>query len=110
MKSSSFPKMMKSVENRGPSFPEVPIEPRRSTRWLFKIKTDQHGQIARYKARLVAQGIMQKFGEDYDQVFAPVVKQTTFRTLLSIASKHRLPVYHLDVQTAFLNGVLSEDI
>lgn len=53
---------------------------------------------------------MQKFGEDYDQVFAPVVKQTAFGTLLSIASKHSLPVYHLDVQTAFLNGVLSEDI
>lgn len=79
-------------------------------KWLFKIKTDEKGNIDRYKARLVAKGYTQKFGEDYDLVFAPVVKQTTFRILMSIASKYKLFVRHFDVKTAFLNGSLDEEI
>lgn len=79
-------------------------------KWVFKSKTDADGSIIRYKARLVAQGFSQKFGFDYDQIFAPVARQTTFRILLSIASKENLLVHHLDVTTAFLNGKLSDSI
>lgn len=79
-------------------------------KWVFKTKVDSSGKIKRFKARLVAKGFTQKFGEDYDQVFAPVAKQTTFRILLSIASAKKLLVHHLDVKTAFLNGKLSETI
>ena len=64
----------------------------------------------RYKARLVAKGFSQKYGQDYDQVFAPVVKQTTLRTLLAIASMNGMTVQHIDVKTAFLNGYLENDI
>lgn len=79
-------------------------------KWLFKVKTNQKGEIDRYKARLVAQGFSQKFGVDYDEVFAPVVKQSTFRILLSIASKFKLKVHQFDVKTAFLNGFIAEEI
>lgn len=80
------------------------------SRWLYKVKLNQFNQVDRFKARLVAQGYSQKYGVDYDLVFAPVVKQTTFRVLLAIASKYKLPVRHLDVKTAFLYGLLKEDI
>lgn len=80
------------------------------SKWIYKIKTDADGKVNRFKARLVAQGFSQKFGTDYDQVFAPVARQTTFRILLSVASKERLQVHHLDVKTAFLNGKLTETI
>lgn len=74
-------------------------------KWVFKVKND-----LKFKARLVACGYSQKFGEDYDEVFAPVARQTTFRVLLSVASKEKWLVDHLDVKTAFLNGKLTEEI
>lgn len=80
------------------------------SKWVFKVKTNQDGSIQCFKARLVAQGFSQKFGKDYDLVFAPVVKQTTYRILLSIAAKQNLIVQHLDAKTAFLNGDLQETI
>lgn len=79
-------------------------------KWVFKIKTDEGGNVARFKARLVAQGYSQKFGTDYDQVFAPVARQTTFRILLIMASIMGYLVHHFDAKTAFLNGKLKETI
>jgi hypothetical protein len=51
-------------------------------KWVFKIKTNPDGSIARYKARLVAQGCTQTHGIDYDQTFSPVVKYDSIHTTL----------------------------
>jgi len=59
---------------------------------------------------LVAKGYSQKFGKDYDATFAPVAKQTTFRTLLRVAAARNMKVRHYDVKTAFLNGDITEDL
>lgn len=77
---------------------------------MYKIKKDSNGIPQRYKARLVAQGFTQQYGIDYDEIFAPVVKNTTFRTQLSIAGKRKLILKHWDAKTAFLNGELKEII
>nr|ACE75463.1 reverse transcriptase [Glyptapanteles indiensis] len=79
-------------------------------KWVFKIKRDSGGNPQRYKARLVAQGFSQRSAIDYDEVFAPVVKHTTFHTLLSIAEKWKLLLKHRDAKTAFLNSELTETI
>lgn len=61
-------------------------------------------------ARLVAQGFSQKYGTDYDLVFAPVVRPVTFRILLIIAAREGMDMVHFDAKTAFLNGKLDEVI
>jgi hypothetical protein len=79
------------------------------SKWVFKIKTDTEGKNL-YKARLVAQGFTQERGEDYDLVFAPVARPTSFRILLTLAGLQSMKVRQFDVKTAFLNGKLDEEI
>lgn len=77
-------------------------------KWVFKKKSENNS--VRFKARLVAKGFSQKYGEDYDEIFAPVARAPTIRLLLSMAGKLKLHIKQFDVKTAFLNGHLDEEI
>ena len=79
-------------------------------KWVFKLKKDGNGKLVRYKARLVVKVFEQKKGIDFDEIFSPVVKMTSIRTILSIAASLDLEVEQLDVKTAFLHGDLEEEI
>lgn len=56
------------------------------SKWIFKRKVEENGNVAQYKARLVVQGFSQKFRTDFDEVFAPEVRQVRFRALPTVAS------------------------
>lgn len=79
-------------------------------KWIFRKKTDERGNVVRFKARLVAQGFTQVYGSDFDEVYAPVAKQQTFRVLLTVAAREKMLVKHVDVKTAYLHGDLDETI
>ena len=75
----------------------------------MKVKRDANGNINRYKARLVAQGYPQTQGIDYEEVFSPVTRYSSIRTLLALANAYNLEVHKMDVNTAFLKGIIEHD-
>ncbi|CAI7812708.1 unnamed protein product [Closterium sp. NIES-54] len=103
---------LKSIEEKGTwELVELPEERKAITsKWLFKIKSEADGNIERYKSRLVAKWYQQKEKVDYKELFSPVVKPTTLRTLLAGTAIKGWVVKQMDVTTAFLNGILEEEI
>lgn len=79
-------------------------------RWVYKLKHNQDGPIARYKARLVAKGYHQEHGIDPTETFSPVVKHSTIHVILALAVHFKWPLHQLDVTKAFLHGILQEEI
>jgi hypothetical protein len=78
-------------------------------KWVYKLKEEDGGKN-RYKARFVVKGFAQKKGIDFDEIFSPVVKMTSIRTILSLLAVQDLHLEHLDVKIAFLHGDLEGDI
>ncbi|CAI7866111.1 unnamed protein product [Closterium sp. NIES-53] len=103
---------LKSIDENGTwELMELPEGRKAITcKWLFKIKSDADSKIERYKSRLVAKGYQQMEKVDYKELFAPVVKPATLRTLLAGATIKGWVVKQMNVTTAFLNGVLEEEI
>ncbi|PNY16189.1 putative CC-NBS-LRR resistance protein [Trifolium pratense] len=79
-------------------------------KWIYKTKFNEKGEIDKYKARLVAKGYTQKYGIDYNEVFAPVARWDTIRAILAFTAGKGWNIFQLDVKSAFLHGDLSEDI
>nr|KYP47850.1 Retrovirus-related Pol polyprotein from transposon TNT 1-94 [Cajanus cajan] len=86
----------------------VSLPPNRTTigcKWVFRVKENPDGAVHKYKARLVAKGFHQQF-----ETFSPVVKPVTIRLILTLALTHHWSIQQLDVNNAFLNGNLEEEV
>ena len=59
---------------------------------------------------MVARGFTQQPGIDFNEMFAPVARMDTVRTVLAIAAQNKWPIYQMDIKSAFLNGYLEEEV
>ncbi len=81
-----------------------------STKWVLKEKKDSEGAITSRKARLVGRGYTQQPGIHYEETFSPVGRITSLRACLILAAEFDWEAQQMDVETAFLNGKLKEEI
>ena len=79
-------------------------------RWIYRVKHESNSTSLRYKARLVVKGYSQRKGVHFNEIFSPMVKMSSIRTVLSLASTLDLEVEQIDVKTTFLHGDLEEEI
>jgi hypothetical protein len=80
------------------------------TKWVFKNKLNEYGQVTRNKARLVCKGYAQIEGIDLEETFSPVSIKEAIWLLLDYACSKNVKVYQMDVKSSFLNGELEEEV
>jgi hypothetical protein len=80
------------------------------TKWVFRNKLNEDGQVTRNKARLVCKGYAQIEGIDFEETFSPVAKMEAIYFLLAYACSKNVKVYQMDVKSSFLNGELEEEV
>ena len=81
-----------------------------TSKWIYKIKHAADGSIEKYKARFMSRGFSQKEGIDYEETFAPVARYTSIRSVLALDAVMKWKIHQMDVKTAFLNGVVEEEV
>ena len=80
------------------------------SKWIFRTKFKVDGSLDKYKARLVAKGFQQTPGIDFFETFSPVVKASTIRIIFTLAVTKGWDIQQIDVNNAFMNGDLHEDV
>lgn len=79
-------------------------------RWVFTVKLNADGTLQKLKARLVAKGFNQEEGIDFNETYSPVVRTSTIRIVLTVATAKQWNITQLDVKNAFLHGDLQEQV
>jgi FtsZ-interacting cell division protein YlmF len=80
------------------------------SKWIFKNKLNEQGQVVRNKEILVYKGYAQIEGLDFDETFAPIERLEAIRIFLTYACHKRFKAYQMDVKLSFLNGDLNEEV
>ena len=78
--------------------------------WVFAVKVNLDGLVARLKARLVAKGYAQTYGVNYSDTFSPVAKMMSVRLFISLVTTHNWDLHQLVIKNSFLHGDLQEEV
>ena len=76
---------------------------------MFKVKYHPDGSVARFKAKLVAQGFSQIQGIDFAETFAPTVRRESLQIYLAICLFLNLIIHQVDIVGAYLESDLSDN-
>ena len=57
-------------------------------RWVFAVKVNPDGSVARLKARFMVKGYAHTYGLDYSDTFSPVAKMTSVQLFISLSVTH----------------------
>ena len=76
------------------------------TKWIFKNKFNQDGQVTGNKSRLVCKGYAQMEGIEFEETYAPVAWLEEIKMFLALSCHKNFKVYQMDVKSAFMNGKL----
>jgi hypothetical protein len=80
------------------------------TKWVWKNKDGENGEVVRNKSKLAALGYSQKEGIDYEETFAHVACLEAIRILLAFSVAKGFKLYQMNVKSAILNGFLEEEV
>jgi hypothetical protein len=107
--------MHKELENFKRNQVWILVDPPRDvnvieTKWVFKNKQREDGEVVRNKAHLVAHGYSQVECLNFGETFTPVTRFEAIRILLAFAAFKGFKLYQIDVKSIFLNGVIQEEV
>ena len=74
------------------------------TMWVYGEKTNEQGEVIRFKARLVARGDRQHVDVNFVDTFAPVARMASCRLFVALSALVNLEIYSCDINTAYLNA------
>jgi hypothetical protein len=80
------------------------------TKWVYRNKLNEDGQVTRNKSILVCKGYAQVEGVDFEDTFSLVTRMEAIQLLLAYACSKNIKVYQMDVKSTFLNGELEEEV
>jgi hypothetical protein len=79
------------------------------SKWVLAVKTDSFGQLLKFKARCTARGDMLR-DDEFEDVSSPVAGWTSIRLFLALTTLYNLTPLQLDINLAYLNAPLHEEI
>ena len=80
------------------------------TKWVFRNKMNDKGEVVRNKARLVAKGYAQEEGIDFDETFAPITRLESIRMFLAFACFKDFKLFQMDIRSVFLNDFIDQEV
>ena len=79
-------------------------------KWVYTWKVDEQGWVVKAKSRQVARGFKQREGIYFGETFAPTMSSSCVRLLSAIAYECDLDICHFDVDQAFVQSRLDENV
>eukprot|EP00253_Pinus_taeda_P035815 PITA_35815 len=81
-----------------------------SSQWIYKVKQAAYGSVEKHKARFVASDFLEVEQIGYDETFSPVASYSSIRSIIALSMQMGWKIHQMDVNTAFLNDTIEEDM